>query len=382
MSMLQLAAALDRDRYAPVAVFGEEGPIFEFARELGVPVKSAPMGGTFSYGAHVPIRGRMLASFLTSYRSTASAAEALVQEERPALVHLNTSAMVAAAVGVARADVPLVWHVRETPGPSALVRRWHLGVIREKADHIVVNSHFVRRAFPTDAPVSVVHNALDMERFQVDGGLRAEARAQYGVSPDTVLVGMLGSVQEVKGQGLLVLAMKEVVKRAPNLRALIVAGGVDEGYAQTWKGRVKQALGRPMDNLEAMKRQVATEGLDDRFIFAGYTSHIPKVLSGLDVLAVLPQAAEGFGRPLIEGMAMGLPIVATDIGPTREIVGEGSALLVPPGDASAVADALVHLAGEERERSALGRVGRRRAESKFDMRDHVARIEKIYESVL
>ena len=380
--MLQLAAALDRDRYAPVAVFAEDGPIFEFARELGVPARGVPMGGTFSYGAHVPIRGRMLVSFLAGYRSTANAAEALVREERPDLVHLNTSVLVAAAAGVARTGVPLVWHVREVPGPSRWIWRRQMGVICGRAAHIVANSEFVRRAYPPDAPVSVVHNALELERFRVDDSARQEVRADYGVSSETVLVGMLGSVQEVKGQGLLVLAMKEVVKRAPNIRALIVAGGVDEGYAQTWKGRVKQALRRPMDNLEAMKRQVAAQGLDHLFIFSGYTSDIPKILSGLDVLAVLPQAAEGFGRPLIEGMAMGLPIVATDIGPTREIVGEGSALLVPPGNASAVADALVRLAGDERERAALGRVGRQRAEAKFDMREHVARIEKIYESVL
>ena len=137
-----------------------------------------------------------------------------------------------------------------------------------------------------------------------------------------------------------------------------------------------------MDNLEGMKRKVAARGLDDRFVFAGYTSDIPRVLSAMDVLAVLPQAAEGFGRPLVEGMAMGLPLVATDVGPTREIVGEGTALLVPPGDARAVADAVVRLSGDAEERVELGMTGRERAAAKFDMRDHVARIEKVYESVL
>ena len=236
VSMLQLAAALDRERYTPVVAFSEDGPIFEFAHELGVPVREAPMGGAFRYGAHVPLRGRMLASFLAGHRSAANAAERLVGEERPTLVHLNTRALVAAAAGVARTGVPLVWHVREAPGPNRLIRRWQSAGIRGKADHIIVTSDFVRGAFSPDAPVSVVHNALDLKRFRDDGSARSEVRAQYGVSPDTVLVGMLGSVQEVKGHGLLVEAMVQVAERAPRVRALIVGGEWTRGTAGPGKG--------------------------------------------------------------------------------------------------------------------------------------------------
>ena len=80
VSMLQMAAALDRTRFEPLAVFTESGPILDFAEELGVPARVVPMRSAFFYGAQVPVHPRMLLRFLAGYAATVRAARRLVPQ--------------------------------------------------------------------------------------------------------------------------------------------------------------------------------------------------------------------------------------------------------------------------------------------------------------
>ena len=383
VSMLQLAASLDRRRYEPLVVFSEPGPILDFARELGVPTRVVSLPGAFSYGSHVPIRARMLASFLLNFRSTARAAESLVRREQPDIVHLNSIVLTPVATGVKRLGVPLVWHVREVPGRTPWLRRFQTGTITRLADIIVANSETVRRAFPSNANITVAHNAVDLERFRIDEPeARARIRNELGLSDAAAVVGMIGGVQTVKGHGLLVRAASQVARRVPAARFLIVAGGVGPDYRGSWKGYVKRAIGRPLDNLDRMKRQVQAAGLEEHFAFTDYRSDIPEVLAAVDVLAFLPQAPEGFGRPLIEAMAMGRPVVASDIGPTREILGDGTATLVPTGDARSLSEALIDLLTDSGAQAVMGRNGRLRVEDMFALERSSEHIQRIYLDVI
>ena len=251
VSMLQLAATLDRDRYIPLAIFTQKGPILEFAQELGVPVRVYPLPSAVFYRAHVPVRLRMLATLLLFFWPTVRAARRLVRNERPDLVHLNTSVLIPAALGIRQEGVPLVWHVREAPGPNPLLRRWQTKIISHFSDEILVNSQYVREAFPKDIKTTVAHNAIQLERFQIrEEVARMRVRTEFRLSPLSKIVGMIGSVQEVKGHYLLVEAAREVVRKIPEARFLIVAGSVDSNYSRSWKGRIKRLMGWPMDNMD------------------------------------------------------------------------------------------------------------------------------------
>ena len=383
VSMLQLAAALDRRRFVPEVIFTQTGPILEFARALGVSARVVNLRGAFFYSAHVPVRLRMLVPFFLHFWPTVRAARRLVLQECPDLVHLNTSVLIPVAIGVKQAGVPLVWHVREVPGPNLWLRRWQTNIIAQLADSIIANSTYVQQAFPSSIQVHVIHNALDLSRFQInEEAARARIRHELSLPTTAPIVLMIGSVQAVKGHYLLVQAALSIVLKHPDVRFVIVAGGVDSAYARSWRGRVKLLLGLPLDNVAQMQQQIQEAGLSGHFVFTGYRHDIPELLAASDVVAFLPQAAEGFGRPLIEAMAAGRPVVATDIGPTREILGEGTGLLVPPGDADAVAQAISSLLADPLRRQSMGAAGRQRVQEHFSMDQHVARITRLYEHVL
>jgi starch synthase len=100
-------------------------------------------------------------------------------------------------------------------------------------------------------------------------------------------------------------------------------------------------------------------------------------------LFVLPSLGEHFGRVLIEAMATGLAVVATDAGGVPEIVSHGeTGLLVPPADPRALADAVVRLLKEPGLAMCLGAAGRRRAEAEFSLSRHVEAVEALYERLL
>jgi glycosyltransferase involved in cell wall biosynthesis len=381
VSMLQLAASLPEDRYRSLAVFSEAGPILDFAGATGVRV--VPLRSAFFYSAHVPLRLRMLVRFVVHFWSSVRVFRALLDDVRPDVVHLNTSVLIPCAVAARQRGVPVVWHVREVPGPSRWLRRWHTGVIRRLADRIIATSHFVAQALGEGEGVEVIHNAVDLAGFAIDAGAaRRRVRTALGMPEEAPVVGMIGSVQETKGHALLLQAAPAVAAALPEVRFLIVAGGGSPQYARSARGRVKRLLGLPLDNLEWLRRQVARYGLERHFVFAGSRADIPQVMAAIDVLAFLPQAPEGFGRPLIEAMAMGRPVVTCDVGPSREIMGEGTGVLVPPADPRALAAALLELLSDPGRRAALGRCGHQRVTGHFTLDRHLRAIEAVYRHVL
>ena len=381
--MLQLAEALGRDRFKPHVVFTEQGPVLQFAAAMGLNPRVVPMPSAFFYGMHVPVRLRNMMAFALHYRRTVATARQLIREMRPDIVHLNTSVLLPVAVGVKQTSTPLVWHVRESAGPNPAIRGWHVGRIRSLSDFIIANSHYVARDYLGSTPVAVIHNALDRDRFTPSGEeTQTRIRVELDIPKEFPVIGIIGGVQATKGHYFLVEAANSVVRDVPNARFLVVAGGVGGGYTSSIKGRIKRLLGVPLDNLRRMQRLLRRAGLQEHFVFSGFRMDIPEMLSAMDVLVFPSLVPEGFGRPLIEAMAMRRPVVATDIGPTREIVGDGAAVLVRPGDAAGLASALVSILKDRELAERLANTGRHRFLEHFEMDAMIAKVEDVYEQLL
>jgi glycosyltransferase involved in cell wall biosynthesis len=116
---------------------------------------------------------------------------------------------------------------------------------------------------------------------------------------------------------------------------------------------------------------------------AGFRSDVREIIAGCDVFVVSSIKPEPLGHSALEAMALGIPVVASACGGLVEVVAhETSGLLVEPGNARALADALMRILGDGDLRDRLGIEGRRRAERIFGLDRHVKTIEDVYESVL
>ena len=116
--------------------------------------------------------------------------------------------------------------------------------------------------------------------------------------------------------------------------------------------------------------------------FLGTRSDIPELLYQADMF-VLSSDCEGLPLVLLEAMAAGVPVIATAVGGVPEVLGYGKyGILVPPGNAEALAKAIVELAKDEKKRAELSEQGRKIAVERFDIRNTVKEYEKLYISLL
>lgn len=165
--------------------------------------------------------------------------------------------------------------------------------------------------------VTVIYNGIDGDRFL--GIEKNLIRFELSLSPEVLIIGTVGRLVFQKGHQYLLEAISKLKVRIPHLKLLIVGDG-----------RLREEL----------KDYAKTLNISQDVIFLGNRRDIPEILSAIDIF-VFPSIWEGFGMALIEAMAAGKPIIATDIPPIREIVNsEKVGLLVPPRNSNAIADSI------------------------------------------
>jgi glycosyltransferase involved in cell wall biosynthesis len=223
----------------------------------------------------------------------------------------------------------------------------------------IANCAAARRALLTDdrprpETVFVLENGVDLERF-ID---LPAPRPRLAHAP--AVVGAVANLRFVKGLDVLVSAAAMLTSAHPALTFRV--GGEGEH--------------RP-----DLERQISEVGLAERFALPGTARDVPGFLGALDV-AVLPSRAEGMSNALLEYMAAGRPIVATAVGATPELIADGEhGLLVPPGDAPALAGAIGRLLREPELARRLGAAARRRARERYSRAAMVQRFEDFYTSL-
>ncbi|MBV9358101.1 MAG: glycosyltransferase [Chloroflexi bacterium] len=226
---------------------------------------------------------------------------------------------------------------------------------------IAISDHVARftiaRGVHDATRVRRVYHGLDSGEsaaLDVDG---QHLRSELGLSPEAFLVGNVGRLAPQKGQRHLVGAMPMLLERVPEAHLAIVGGG----------------------DLEPYLRELAREvGVSDHVHVLGPRRDVPAFMHAIDAFA-MPSIWEGFGIVLLEAMAAGRPIVASRVATIPEVVEDGeTGLLVPAGDAVALADALAWLARAPAEARAMGEAGRQRLHTRFSLRKMVADTEGLY----
>jgi glycosyltransferase involved in cell wall biosynthesis len=209
--------------------------------------------------------------------------------------------------------------------------------------------------------VTYIPNGVEAAPFVEAGGERLSFRYEIGAPRWAVVATVVASLDS-KGHADLLRAVARLASEGLDLR-LVVAG---EGQ---WGG-------------PKIKAQAAELGIADRVHLVGLRDDIPRVLAGSD-LFVLPTPSEGLSIALLEAMAAGLPVVATDVGGNPELVEpDRTGLLVPVGDEAALAAAMAELARNPARRRALGRAGRSRVTLEFTVGKMVDRYAALYEELL
>ncbi|MHC1742408.1 MAG: glycosyltransferase [Syntrophobacteraceae bacterium] len=234
-----------------------------------------------------------------------------------------------------------------------LYRRWADSVIAVSTD---VAQKLEEVFLLEPAKVHVVVNRIDVQAFQ-SGQYSEELRRSLGLRPEDRLLVTVGRLAPPKGQAFLLEALAILARKHETLRLMLVGDG------------------ELKDSLEAICRRLS---LTDRVIFAGNREDVADILAMAE-LFVLPSLSEGTSLALLEAMAGGKPVVATDIPGNRSVIERGkSGLLAPPGDAAALADAIDQLLDHPDRAKAMGQNAHALAASHYDIRETVRELERVW----
>ena len=242
---------------------------------------------------------------------------------------------------------------------------WLYGRTARLADRIIAVSEEVREyqikyTFVPPEKIVTIDNGVDLRRFEGQDAAGRAVRAELGIDPDAPLVGIIGRLTEQKDHATFLQAAAQIRVAAPETRFLIVGDGPLRAEL------VEQA--------RALK-------LDEAVIFTGLRSDIPALMAALDVL-VFSSRWEGLPVTLLEGMAAARPIVSTAVGGVPGVVGDGdSALLVPAGISSVLADAVVRVLRDPALARKLSAAARERVREKYSLDSMLNQTLALYEEL-
>jgi glycosyltransferase involved in cell wall biosynthesis len=352
--LLELLRRLDRGSFEPT-VFSTlpTGELLPAIKALGVPV--------LEFGT-----GRSAASPATVRSLSAAAAHLRLEDVAILNCMLGIITLFGPFVGRA-AGVPVV--VNHQRNEAYWIRgggreRAYRFVNRRLVDAVAVNSPAARGELTTrfgvpEAKVVDVGAGIDVPRF-ASARRDAHLAASLGLEGGPV-VGIVAKLSPVKGHDRFLHAAALVARERPDARFLVVGDG---------------PLRRGLDE---MTRGL---GISSRVVFAGAREDVPSLLALMSAF-VLSSVSEGSPNAVMEAMAAGVPVVATDVGGVAAVVGNsGAATLVPPGGADELARGVLGVLSDPAAAAAMGAAGRREAAERHDVGAVVRRVENMFEALL
>jgi glycosyltransferase involved in cell wall biosynthesis len=218
---------------------------------------------------------------------------------------------------------------------------------------VVANDHL------PSARVTTIHNGVDGGRFSVPTpAQRVEARARLGFTAEDFVVGMVAGFRPEKNHDVFFDGLLQALPKIPTLK--VIAAGTGP-LAASFRERIGGSV------------------LGVRTLFAGDVADVLPLLWAMDVGCLTPGSNEGLSNAVLEQMAVGLPMIVSDVGGNAEAVVDGyNGRVIPPGDAAALCSALLELHGDQARAASMGRASRTRAVERFSLQRMCAEHARLY----
>lgn len=340
--------------------------------------------GAFASAEPILARHRVKEYPITSFRTLTALKQAFkfaryLQENGIAIVHsYNFYANVFSIPAAKLAGVPCVIAAIRDMGaymtPTQLrVHKWACGL----ADRIIVNADAIKDWLVGQgynaARISVVRNGLELEQY-LPRFSAPQINAEFGIPDGAKIVLMVSRINKKKGVEDLLEAARQILSKRRDVWFVIVGEIVisksDERSASAENYR------------KSLSDMAMRLGIADRVVFTGVRMDVPAFLAQATV-SVLPSLSEGLPNTVIESMAAGVPVVATRVGGTPELIIEGeTGLLIPPGDSTALARAVETLLEDPRLAERLGKAAQQRVRRNMSFDAMYRATVDIYQDVL
>jgi len=353
-NLLEIVKRLDRSRFDPRVIALVEGD--EFVEEfdaIGVEPIILNMKKIFGFS------GLKTLSFLVRYLS----------EEKIDIVQTYfLQADILGSLAGKFARVKRIVTTRRDEGFWRTRRQLALNrYFNRFADRVLVNSQAVGQAAHTKEEISsrkihMIYNGVDLNKYYPSQELREQARLEFGIAGDEFVVGMVANMRhEVKGHRFLLKAISLLKKEEKKVKVLLVGDG-------------------PLET--RFENYAVHRGVFDQTLFLGSRRDVSALMNAMDVVCA-PSLSEGFSNTILEAMAIGKPVIATNVGGNSEAVVYGeTGFLVRPRDGAAIAEKILFFLENKETCSEWGLAGLKRVQSQFTIEKMIEEYQQFYEKLL
>lgn len=371
IALLNLVKGLDLQRFYPVVVLGAQGPLVERLQECGIETHIISLSGDVAETRKDALGAGALLNLKVIARTFKCAWDlaTMIKTRQIDLVHTNSlKSDIIGGLAARLAGRSVVWHVRDRiardylPGPVVGIFRF---LCRAIPTRVIVNSHATARTLIPEGQrrarnLHVVHDGTEI-------GPTPVSPPHNSNDPSQPLIGLVGRISPWKGQHIFIEAAAGVLRKFPAARFQIIGSPL---FAEQ---QYEQQLHELVQRL----------GIASSVEFTGFRTDVAAMIGRLDILVHASTLGEPFGQVVIEAMAVGKPVVATNGGGIPEIVRNGeTGLLVPMGDAPAMTAAIERLLADPQRAREMGAAGYRRAVEYFSIERTVSGVQGVFARML
>ncbi|HOO57132.1 MAG TPA: glycosyltransferase family 4 protein [bacterium] len=364
-SAVQIINSLDRSRYEPVPVFSlSDGEKNQLEEMIGVNVKTINMNRpTFRMSpGEVPV-------FVRDTRKSVSEICSYARNTGPDIVHINSLINLHAALSALKLHIPYVLNVREMM-TSKKLNRMYIKWICGKAASVVAVSDAVKRRLVdmgvSPQKIEVVYNGTEI--VEPDDEKIEVLRKEFSVTQGP-LIGIIGTIAELKGQYVMIEALSGLVKDFPGIKLFIVGSKFPDVYSDIY--------------MREMLRLIEKCGIGNNVVFTGARNDVAQLMHMLDVVVQPSVFYDSLPRSVMEAMASGKPVVGSDIGGIPEMIIDGeTGYIVEPRRPDRLEEAIRSLLSDSGKIIEMGRAAKERAEKHFSNTGQTLKLMEIYDRVL
>ena len=358
---------LNRNNYQPLVLVTRDGDNFDKIRELEIEVikaKATVIGRSTYRGM-----GTMAAvciDLVVHLVPNILKIQAVIRQRKIDLVHIinNIKNCIDIILAAYFMGVPCVCHVRETRSSGPLDR-----IFGRFVKYIIVlnnTSYIGLNKIVGSNKISIIHDGIDLD-VAINKENVLKIKDEFNLD-HVYCVGFLGRLVESKGVDVLIQSAALVKNRYKNIKFLIIGNDPDQKYIYYY---------------ELLKKMVDELGLQKEVVFAGWQSNKFDFIGAIDVLVQPSSYPEGFGLTCVEAMAVGKPVIATDVPGLNDIIDNGTTgCLIASRNPQAMAQAIINFIENPSLAQRIANTGRESVNRRFNIQGNVREIEKIYQKFL
>ncbi len=356
--LLTIVRILKKNGHTPIVVLSEEGPLSEQLTTEGIEVIFIRLGIIRrKYFSAKGIANR----FIIGYKAVHSLLK-IAKEKKVDIIYSNTLGVITGIFAAKKLHLRHIWHVHEIiENPS--IFSWLLSKLLLKSNQIIVVSNAVQQYWSKFIPVQklqLIYNGIDYSPFLSPS---SKLRTELNLPNNQLIVGMIGRVHFWKGQDYFLRIAGQLTKTYPNI-VFVMIGDAFKGYEFLYK------------KIETIIQQ---EAIEHKVFNLGYRNDVHELIQNIDILIVPSIHQDPFPTVILEAMAAGKLVIATNIGGAKEmIIPDETGILIPPDDVNESCKKILPLLSNDNKRLILGKLAKEYVLKNFSLLAFEEKIIKLF----